>query len=431
MSLSGPIALIDANSMYCSCERVFRPSLEGRPLVSLSNNDGCVISRTAEAKALGIKMGQPWFQIRHMEESAGLVALSANFELYGDMSARMMSVIAQFSPEQHIYSIDECFLGLGGFKRDLTAYGQEIRSRVLQHVGLPTCVGIGNTLTRAKLANAVAKARPHWGGVCDLTVMPRGALATIMREMEVGDVWGVGRRLAPQLNAMGIETALDLARADPVVLGRQFSIVLERTILELRGTPCIELESDFRQRKQIVVSRSFGQPVLTMDEMRESIVEFTTRAAIKLRAQASRAGAIQVFIRTSPFRAKDRPYSAATVVKLATPSADTAMLASTALRGLRDIFRSGFRYAKAGVMLFDLAPAHIEQLDLFASEPGHGGAAEKSDRLMEVMDNLNVRFGRGAVKLAGAGVRQAWSMKQERLTQPYTTQWEAIPIVRA
>ncbi|WP_432263154.1 Y-family DNA polymerase [Cupriavidus sp. TMH.W2] len=431
MIVSGPIALIDANCMYCSCERVFRPSLEGRPLVSLSNNDGCVISRTAEAKALGIKMGQPWFQIRHLEESAGLVALSANFELYGDMSARMMSVIAQFSPEQYIYSIDECFLGLSGFKRDLTAYGQEIRSRVLQHVGLPTCVGIADTLTRAKLANAVAKARPHWNGVCDLTVMPRGALATLMREIEVGDVWGVGRRLAPQLKAIGIETALDLARADPVVLGRQFSVVLSRTIQELRGIPCIELEADTRRRKQIVTSRSFGQPVTSLEEMRESIVEFTTRSAAKLRAQASRAGAIQVFIRTSPFRAKDRPYSAATVVQLVTPSADTKTLAAAALRGLRGIFRPDYRYAKAGVMLLDLRPEHVEQLELFGPSSALGGNEDKGERLMKAMDDLNLRFGRGAVKLAGAGTKQAWSMKQERLTQPYTTRWESIPIVRA
>lgn len=186
-----PVALIDGNSFYCSCERVFRPSLEGRPLVVLSNNDGCAIARTAEAKALGIKMGQPWFQIRHLEQDAGLVSLSANFELYADVSDRMMSVIAQFGPDQHIYSIDESFLYLDGVRGDLSDYGQQIRSRVLQWVGIPTCVGIGNTYTQAKLANHIAKKRSHWNGVCDLASIPRGALATLMREIDVGDVWGV------------------------------------------------------------------------------------------------------------------------------------------------------------------------------------------------------------------------------------------------
>lgn len=428
-----PVALIDGNSFYCSCERVFRPSLEGRPLVVLSNNDGCAIARTAEAKALGIKMGQPWFQIRHLEQDAGLVSLSANFELYADVSDRMMSVIAQFGPDQHIYSIDESFLYLDGVRGDLSDYGQQIRSRVLQWVGIPTCVGIGNTYTQAKLANHIAKKRSHWNGVCDLASIPRGALATLMREIDVGDVWGVGRCLAPRLQEMGIRSALDLARADPAMIAGEFTVVLARTVRELRGMPCIDLGDDGESKRQIMTSRSFGRPVLERDELAEAVTEFTTRAAQKLRNQSSRAGALQVFIRSSPFRTKERPYAASTTLKLVPATHDTKRLARTALEGLRAIYRPGIQYAKAGVMLFDLQDERIEQLTLF----GEGSEAADPVRdpggtgLMQTVDQLNDRFGRGTVRLAGSGLTQPWQNRQERLTPAYTTQWDQLPFVRA
>lgn len=436
MNAPRPVALIDGNSFYCSCERVFRPSLNGRPLVVLSNNDGCAIARTAEAKALGIKMGQPWFEIRHLEGEAGLVALSANFELYADMSDRMMSVIAQFGPDQHVYSIDEAFLFLDGVREDLTAFGQQLRARVLQWVGIPTCVGIGATYTQAKLANHVAKKRAHWGGVCDLTAMPRGALATLMREVDVGDVWGVGARLAPRLRELGIESALDLARADPGAIAGEFSVVLARTVRELRGTPCIDLGADAAPRKQILTSRSFSRAVLTEAELAEAIAEFAERAAQRLRGQGSRAGALQVFIRNSPFRGREQPFSAATSTRLTPATQDTRQIVLAARRALHAIFRPGVRYAKAGVMLFDLSPAGVEQLELFAAgEPGTPGAAapsgRDSDALMQAVDALNARFGRGTVKLAGAGVEQSWRHRPARLTPAYTTDWAQLPIVRA
>jgi DNA polymerase V len=433
VSATRPVALIDGNAFYCSCERVFRPSLNGRPLVVLSNNDGCAIARTAEAKALGIKMGQPWFQIRQLEQDAGLVALSANFELYADMSDRMMTVIAQFGPDQHIYSIDESFLYLDGVRGNLSDYGQQIRMRVLQWVGIPTCVGIGNTYTQAKLANHIAKKRSHWNGVCDVASMPRGALATLMREVDVGDVWGVGRRLAPRLQEMGIRSALDLARADPAMIAGEFSVVLARTVRELRGTSCIDLGADGEAKRQIMTSRSFGRPVLERDELADAVTEFTTRAAQKLRNQLSRAGALQVFIRSSPFRTKERPYAAATTLKLAPATHDTKRLARTALEGLHAIYRPGIQYAKAGVMLFDLQDERIEQLTLF------GEGREAADRardpggtgLTQTVEHLNNRFGRGTVRLAGAGLTQSWQNRQERLTPAYTTQWDELPFVRA
>lgn len=404
-----------------------------RPLVVLSNNDGCAIARTAEAKALGIKMGQPWFQIRHLEQSAGLVALSANFELYADMSDRMMTVISQFGPDQHVYSIDESFLYLDGVRGDLANYGQQIRMRVLQWVGIPTCVGIGNTYTQAKLANHIAKKRSHWNGVCDVASMPRGALATLMRETDVGDVWGVGRRLAPRLQEMGIRSALDLARADPAMIAGEFSVVLARTVRELRGTPCIDLGDDGESKRQIMTSRSFGRPVLERDELAEAVTEFTTRAAQKLRNQSSTAGALQVFIRSSPFRTKERPYAASTSLKLVPPTHDTKRLAKTALDGLRAIYRPGIQYAKAGVMLFDLQDERIEQLPLFGEGSGTTDPVRDpgGTGLMQTVDQLNDRFGRGTVRLAGAGLTQSWQNRQERLTPAYTTQWDQLPFVRA
>ncbi|MGY6257320.1 Y-family DNA polymerase [Paraburkholderia caledonica] len=444
MSRPRPVALIDGNSFYCSCERVFRPALLGRPLVVLSNNDGCAIARTAEAKALGIKMGQPWFEIRRLEREAGLVALSANFELYADMSDRMMAVIGQFGPDQHIYSIDESFLFLDGVAgrsgSSLAGYGQQIRARVLQWVGIPTCVGIGMTYTQAKLANHVAKQRQHWAGVCDLTAMPPGALATLMREVDVGDVWGVGRRLAPRLREVGISSALDLARADPVMIAGAFSVVLARTVRELCGTSCIDVGGDANAetipRKQILSSRSFSRPLLEQGELTEALAEFAERAAQRLRAQGSRAGALQIFIRSSPFRQQDKPFSAAISTRLIPATQDTREIVRATQRALRGIFRPGIRYAKAGVMLYDLQAADVGQLELFpVGEPGRPDGAASRGRdpaaLMQTLDALNARFGRGTVKLAGAGLEQGWRHRPERLTPAYTTDWAQLPIARA
>ena len=296
------IALIDGNSFYCACERVLRPSLEGRPVIVLSNNDGCAIARTAEAKAMGIPMGAPWFKIQHLQ-ARGLVAISANFALYGDMSDRMMRVIGQFSPAQERYSIDECFLdltGLPGTGRDI---GTRIRQRVLHWVGIPTCVGIGATKTLAKLANHLAKSLPRLQGVCDLSGLGPAELQRAIRHVPIQDVWGVGRRLAPRLQALGIQSAADLARTDGRVLQRQFSATLDKTARELRGEPAIDWEDAPAPRQQIMSTRSFGLPVRDLAELEQAVSLFTSRAAEKLRQQHSHAAAVQVFIRTSRFSA--------------------------------------------------------------------------------------------------------------------------------
>ncbi|NLY35267.1 MAG: Y-family DNA polymerase [Alcaligenaceae bacterium] len=420
-------ALIDGNCFYCSCERVFNPSLKGKPLIILSNNDGCAISRTDEAKAMGIAMGAPWFQIKHLE-SRGLVGLSANFPLYGDMSERMMRIISRFATVQEVYSIDESFLDLSGIRQNMTWYGQQIRHQVLRDVGIPTCVGIGPTKTLAKLANYMAKEQTQWNGVCDLTALTRQDLAQAMRNIKVGKVWGVGKKINQRLNSMGISTALDLARLNPEKARKEFSIVLEKTIQELRGTPRITFETDMEPKKQIISSRSFGFPVTSLRQLAHAVSEFTAIACSKLRQQGSMAGGLSVFIRTSPFR-PGRQYGASYLVYLNTPSSDTIAHTQAALSALQKLFRPGFNYAKAGVMLLDIEDSQIIQQTLFSVEPEY----EKRERLMHTLDAINRQFGRNTLKIAATGIhaKDNWFMRQERKTQGYTTNWNELMVVRA
>lgn len=421
------IALVDGNSFYCSCERVMRPAYEGKPLVVLSNNDGCAIARTQEAKDLGIKMGAPWFKIRDLADSHGLIALSANFNLYGDMSQRMMNVIGQFSPVQEVYSIDESFLDLTGVRGTGREIGSAIRARVQQWVGIPTCVGIGTTKTLAKLANHLAKKLPKLEGVCDLSQLDQPGLMKAIRHVPVEDVWGVGRKLAPKLQALGIQTAADLAQADHKVIRDTFSVVLAKTARELSGEACISLEEMPAAKQQIMCSRSFGKPVLHKADLAQALSTFTARAAEKMRDQGLVTNSALVFIRTSPFR-HDPQYSGSTVAKLTAASSDTPSLNAAVLRALDKIFRNGYRYAKAGVCLLDLttAAAATSQASLFDVAPTTRPQAARST--MEAMDLLNARFGRGTLTTASTyGDDDApWQMRQERMTPAYTTDWTQI-----
>ena len=444
-------ALVDGNNFYVSCERVFRPSLVGRPVVVLSNNDGCAIARSNEAKALGIKMGAPWFQIKHLTDEAGLVALSANFALYGDLSDRMMSLAAGLGHRQEIYSIDESFVDLDGIRGDLTERSKKIRARILQWIGIPTCIGIGPTKTLAKLANHVAKTaerKPgvypeHLAQVCHLGLLSRTELDGVLAATAVGEVWGVGRRIAERLGQGGIRTALDLTRIDLASVRRSFSVVLERTVRELQGTPCAELEDVLSAKQQIACTRSFGQPVRRLVDLQEAITEFACRAAEKLRRQDSHTAQVLAFIRTSPFRANEPQYSQSAVFPLPVPSSDSRTITQAALTVLDAIYQPGFSYAKAGVMLLDLQSAQHQQFSLdlapTAEEPGairQGAAAQAFDqsRLMTSLDQINRRYGRGTVQLASAGLSGAdrpWTMKQERMTPHYTTRWSDLGLVRA
>jgi DNA polymerase V len=430
-------ALVDGNNFYVSCERVFRPSLNGIPVVVLSNNDGCAIARSNEAKALGIAMGAPWFKIKHLAEEAGLVALSANFALYGDMSDRMMSVAAGLGPVQEIYSIDESFIDLTGVRGDMVERSHKIRDRILQWVGIPCGIGIGSTKTLAKLANHVAKTAERKPGiypdklaqVCNLETLTREEFDAVLAATAVNEVWGVGRQITKQLNAGGIHTALDLARLNPATVRSKWSVVLERTVRELQGTPCIELEQSPGAKKEIACTRSFGHYVTEQRHLAEAVTEFASKAAERLRKQNGLAGQVLVFIRTSPFR-PDPQYSRSLVIPLRRPSADTAALASAALAGLRHIYKPGFKYAKAGVMLLELQPDSMQQHELDLEDDN----AEDRGELMSALDGLNQRYGKGTVLMASAGAdgpRRVWSMKQERRTPGYTTRWEDMPVARA
>lgn len=432
-------ALVDGNNFYVSCERAFRPSLQGRPVVVLSNNDGCAIARSNEAKALGIKMGAPWFQIRHLEEEAGLVALSANFALYGDMSDRMMSLAAGLGHRQEVYSIDESFLDLQGIRGDMTRRSQLVRQRILQWTGIPCGIGIGPTKTLAKLANFIAKTAERKPGsypeqhaqVCNLSVLPNQELNSLLGQTDVGEVWGVGRRIGAQLKDAGIQTVLDLKMLDPATVRRRWSVVLERTVRELKGMSCIGFDEAPAPKQEIACTRSFGHAVTQLNELQQALTEFASRAAEKLRRQSSHAGQVLCFIRTSPFRAQDAQYSRSIVMPLRRPTADSTEITQAALRGLQVLYKPGYRYAKAGVMLLDLSPAQRCQQELALEQEPQSSEHEK---LMRALDAINLRFGRGTLQLASAGLEgegRLWTMRQERKTPRYTTHWEELALVRA
>ena len=430
-------ALVDGNNFYVSCERVFRHSLQGRPVVVLSNNDGCAIARSNEAKALGIAMGAPWFKIKHMEESDGLVALSANFALYGDLSDRMMSLAAGLGPRQEIYSIDESFIDLTGVRGDLVERSYKIRARILQWVGIPCCIGIGSTKTLAKLANHIAKTAERKPGVypeklaqiCNLSALPQEELEAVLAATAVGVVWGIGRSISAQLVEGGVATVLDLARADPATIRSKFSVVVERTVRELQGTQCVDLESLPQPKQEIACTRSFGHPITELHELAEAVTEFASCAAQKLRKQHSLTGQVLCFIRTSPFRS-DPQYSRSITMPLRRPSADTGQIVAAALAGLRAIYRPGYNMAKAGVMLLELQSDSVQQQELALEDDD---LVERS-QLMETLDGLNLRYGKGTLSMASAGLAgdlRAWSMKQERRTPAYTTDWNALAVARA
>lgn len=432
-------ALVDGNNFYVSCERVFRPSLEGRPVVVLSNNDGCAIARSNEAKSLGIKMGAPWFQIKHLEEREGLVALSANFVLYGDMSDRMMSLAAGLGPEQEIYSIDESFIGLHGVRGDLVERARKIRARIHQWTGIPCGVGIGATKTLAKLANHVAKTAERKPGsypsdlaqVCNLAALPVSDLEAVLKATEVGDVWGVGRRIGQQLRDAGVFSVLDLANMPAQVARDRWGVVMERTVRELQGESCVGLQGHPEPKQQIASTRSFGRPVTELRHLEEAVSEFASRAAEKLRRQRHHAGQVMVFIRTSPFREGPR-FSRSTVVPLRRPTSVTSELVGAALDGLRSIYQPGYQMAKAGVMLLDLAPASHAQGELALEEEPAG--QRDRDRLMAAMDAVNERFGKRTLLLASSDIELGagtWGMKQVRRTPGYTTSWAEMPVARA
>ncbi|GGI16482.1 Y-family DNA polymerase [Oxalicibacterium faecigallinarum] len=419
-------ALVDVNNFYVSCERVFDPKLVGRPVVVLSNNDGCAVARSNEVKALGVKMGAPWFQMADLAKKHGIVALSSNYTLYGDMSDRVMQILKSYVPNVEVYSIDESFLQLDGLTSVypcFTDLGQQIRGRVLQWTGLPVCVGMAPSKTLAKLANHLAKKNPEFDGVCDLTAMSLADIDRYFSKLDVAEVWGIGRRLCVQLIDLGIETVQDLRNADPKRLRERFGVVMERTVNELQGVSCLALEEVTPPRKQIVSSRSFGQMVTTFNELRESVSTYMTSAAEKLRGQDSVCNLVHVFVETNRFREDHKQYNASMTVPLTEATNDTRRLIAAATFGLKQIYRPGFQYKKAGVILMELQPAAVRQQLLFKEED------PRSAKLMQTLDALNGQFGRNTLFMGSSGIQHRWSAKFESKTPRYTTDWSELPTV--
>ncbi|ANJ66588.1 hypothetical protein A9404_03615 [Halothiobacillus diazotrophicus] len=421
-------ALADCNNFYASCERVFNPKLVGRPVVVLSNNDGCVIARSNEAKALGIPMGAPYFQVKAQLAQAGAAVFSSNYTLYGDLSRRVMQTLAQFSPDIEVYSIDECFLGLTGFAdRDLTDYAQTIRRTVGQWTGIPISIGIAHSKTLSKLANHFAKKNPHLtDGVCDLRAPDR--LERVLGVTEVGDVWGIGRRLSRRLQAEGIATARQLRDAPPELIRRRYSLSVERVVRELRGESCIAVEELAPPRQQIIASRSFGRRQTAFTAIREAVSSHVSRAAETLRQEGSITGAITVFLNTSPFEDTGAtPYYNSFTVNLHQATDDTAQLLRCAHAALKQIYRPGLRYQKCGVILFDLGPLQGSQGSLFSTQTADDRTRRQA--LMTAIDRINLKMGRRQVRFAAEGFEHRWQMQQSRRTPSYTTRWDQLPVV--
>lgn len=418
-------ALVDCNNFYASCEKLFRPDLKDTPVVVLSNNDGCVVARSREAKLLGIKMGVPVFQIKAEMQRHGILAFSSNYALYADLSSRVMRTLEEMAPRVEVYSIDEAFLDLTGIESaiSLVEFGQQVRARIGHWIGITVCVGIAPTKTLAKLANHAAKKYPATQGVVDLTNPDRQR--RLLALVPVDDVWGVGRRLSKRLNALGITTALDLANASPRAIRDQFSVVLERTVRELNGESCIELEEIPPTKKQIVCSRSFGVKVMQFELLREAVCEYATRATEKLRKEQQQAKVLTVFIRTSPFKDNEPQYSNSASGELLIPSCDTRDFIELANHLLKRIWKDGFRYAKAGVMLSDFYDPGMFQPGLFDDV----STRSNSQQLMSVLDTIN-QSGAGKVFFAGQGTKKDWSMKREHLSPAYTTRWDQLPRVK-
>ena len=409
-------ALVDCNNFYASCERVFDPSLKHRPIVVLSNNDGCIVARSNEVKALKIPMGVPYFEQQALIKKHKITVFSSNYQLYGDMSQRVMDSLRLFAPDMEVYSIDEAFLRLDHLQpRDLYEYCKIIRAKVMQWTGIPVSIGIGSTKVLAKVANRVAKKQTD-DGVFDIR-SPK-AQDAILKTLDVKKLWGIARRWAERLNRMNIHKASELRDASPVIIRKHLSVVGERLVRELRGQSCIDLE-DIQPKKNIMSSKSFGNLLTQKQPIEEALANYAARACEKLRKQNSRAQAVYVFIGTSEF--SDRQYSNSATSPLTIPTSDTRVIIETAKSCLGRVYKPGYRYKKTGVMLLDLIPASLEQKHLFAdSDPN------PSDHLMSLVDRVNQQHGPDTLFFGAQGVNREWKMRCGSRSPRYTTQWDEL-----
>lgn len=412
-------ALVDCNNFYASCERVFNPKLNGKPVIVLSNNDGCVVARSNEAKALGIGMGVPEFMVREIIRAHKVQVFSSNYALYGDMSQRVMDTLQQFCPDLEIYSIDEAFLSLSGFRsRNFSEYAATIRATVKQWTGIPVSIGIAETKTLSKIAGDIAKKSPS--GVCDLLTHPDRD--SLLNKIPVADVWGIGKAHSQFLHSYGIHTALQLCQADDQFIRKQMGIVGLRLVHELRGLSCLELEQCPPPKKGITCARSFGKAITKIQEMEEAVSSYVTRAAEKLRREELAATNLTVFLHTNQFK-EVAQYSNSLTVRLPVATDTTHELITAALQGIRRIWREGYGYKKAGVMFVGLVPANQIQADLF-----DGKDRTRSKQLMAALDSINARFGSGTLQYASSGISREWKATFNRRSPAFTTSWDELPV---
>ena len=414
-------ALIDCNNFYASCERLFRPDLIHQPIVVLSNNDGCVIARSNEAKALGIAMGEPYFKIKALSKQHHIQVFSSNYTLYGDMSQRVMTVIESAWPEVEIYSIDEAFLDLSTMPGHLIdSFCTALQKQILKHTGIPTSIGIGQTKTLAKAANHLCKK------VLKIPVFNIANQHAWLAQIGIGEVWGVGRQWQNKLTAKGIHTAADLAATNAPLIKKQFNVMLMRTAMELQGIACLELELA-PPKKSIISSKSFGEMQTELSALAQAISSHCARACEKARGQQLVAQRLAVFVRSNPYRSDLPLYAKSMECRLVNPTADTRLITAMAKRCLRQLFKVGIHYKKVGVMLEDLIPSHQLQLDLF-HQPNEA-LLQKRAQVMAVFDTINSRFGRHTIKLAAEGTSKPWAMRAEMRSPCYTTRWSDLPVV--
>lgn len=413
-------ALVDCNNFYASCERVFNPTLNNKPIVVLSNNDGCIVARSNEAKALGIQMGEPYFKVKPLIEQHKVEVFSSNYELYGDMSSRVMNVLADLAPESEVYSIDECFLGFSGWQSgDLLSHGHTIRNTVKQWTGIPVSVGFAPTKTLAKAANKAAKKAE---GVRILREAE--GIDSLLEKMDVEDLWGIGRQYNKFLKANGIKTALQLKHAKDGWIKKYLTVVGLRLVYELRGVSCLPIESVRNTKKGLCTSRSFGKTVMKLSEMKEAVSNFAVRCAEKLRNQHSCSGVITVFIHTNRFYTNKPQYSNSRSIKLPVASNSTSEIIHYALIALEMIFREGYEYKKAGVIVTGIVPANSVQQNLFDWID-----RVKQTHIMKAVDGVNKKMGRNTIKFAVQGYQNSstsWQMERNRLSPCYTTKWDEL-----
>jgi len=417
-------ALVDCNNFYASCERVFDPRLIGRPLAILSNNDGCVIARSEEVKRLGVPMGAPSHEHKATFEKNGVVVMSSNYALYGDMSARVMETLRPCVPVMEVYSIDEAFLALEDWQG--VEFARELRARVRQWTGIPVSIGIGPTKTLAKMANRLAKKTPELGGVLDLETVRD--MDELLSRVPCEDIWGIGKRLTVRLAAGGIRTACDLKYGEAAWVRKTLGVVGERIRLELQGVSCLALEEVPAPKKGIASAKSFGRPVESLRELEEALATYTARAAEKLRSGRLLARQVHVFVATNPFSARQPQYSAAAQTALVRPSNHTPDLIAAALELLREIYRPGHQYKKTGIFVTDLIAESDLQPDLFDAAPEAAGRVRELD---QIVDGLNRKLGRNAIRYGSMGVKSRWAMRQERRSRKFTTRWDELPVAKA